>query len=87
MTSPKATPKSTPKTAASTAAKIVLTEAVAIPFDKLALSQANVRRIAQGMSIEDLAEDIARRGLLQSLSVRPILDAAGQETGRYEVPS
>ncbi|MEN3238791.1 ParB/RepB/Spo0J family partition protein [Methylobacterium ajmalii] len=87
MTSPKATPKSTPKTAASTAARIVLTEAVAIPFDKLALSQANVRRIAQGMSIEDLAEDIARRGLLQSLSVRPILDAAGQETGRYEVPA
>ncbi|AWI91903.1 DNA-binding protein (plasmid) [Methylobacterium sp. DM1] len=86
MTSPKATPKSTPKTAAP-AAKITLTEAAAIPFDKLTLSQANVRRIAQGMSIEDLAEDIAHRGLLQSLSVRPILDAAGQETGRYEVPA
>ena len=82
MTIAKAATKSTANTA-----KITLTEAVAIPFDKLALSQANVRRIAQGMSIEDLAEDIARRGLLQSLSVRPILDAGGQETGRYEVPA
>lgn len=67
--------------------KSVLTEAVGIPFDKLSLSQANVRRIAEGMSIEDLAADIAHRGLLQSLSVRPILDEAGQETGRYEVPA
>ena len=74
--------KSTPK-----AAKITLSEAVAIPFEKLALSQANVRRIAHGQSIEDLAEDIAHRGLLQSLSVRPILDEAGAETGRYEVPA
>ncbi len=74
--------KSTPK-----AAKITLSEAVAIPFEKLALSQANVRRIANGQSIEDLAEDIAHRGLLQSLSVRPILDEAGAETGRYEVPA
>ena len=68
-------------------AKITLTEAVAIPFEKLTLSQANVRRIANGQSIEDLAEDIAHRGLLQSLSVRPILDEAGAETGRYEVPA
>ncbi|SFG79209.1 ParB/RepB/Spo0J family partition protein [Methylobacterium gossipiicola] len=79
MTSPKATTK--------TAAKITLTEATAIPFEKLSLSQANVRRVAGGMSIEDLAEDIAHRGLLQSLSVRPILDGQGQETGRYEVPA
>ena len=82
MTSATSTAKSTPK-----AAKITLSEAVAIPFEKLALSQANVRRIAHGQSIEDLAEDIAHRGLLQSLSVRPILDEAGAETGRYEVPA
>ncbi|KMO22445.1 DNA-binding protein [Methylobacterium indicum] len=68
-------------------AKIVLTEAASIPFDKLSLSQANVRRIADGMSIEDLAADIAHRGLLQSLNVRPVLDEAGHETGRYEVPA
>jgi ParB family transcriptional regulator, chromosome partitioning protein len=33
------------------------------------------------------AEDIARRTLLQSLSVRPILNAEGQETGMFEVPA
>ena len=83
MTRTKAAAKNTTKPAA----KIVLTEAVGIPFEKLTLSQANVRRIADGMSIEDLAADIAHRGLLQSLSVRPLLDEAGQETGRYEVPA
>jgi len=36
-------------------------------------------------SIENLAADIARRGLLQSLSARPILNEAGEETGFYGV--
>ena len=45
-----------------------------IPFNKLVLSQANVRRIKAGVSIEELAEDIARRTLLQSITVRPVLD-------------
>jgi ParB family chromosome partitioning protein len=79
--------KTAAKTSTKTAAKITLSEPVAIPFDKLVLSQANVRRIANGQSIEDLAEDIAHRGLMQNLHVRPILDEAGQETGRYEVPA
>ena len=39
----------------------------------------------QGVSVEDLAEDIARRGLLQSLSVRPLVDGDGAETGKYTV--
>jgi ParB family chromosome partitioning protein len=39
------------------------------------------------ISIEDLAEDIARRGLLQSLNVRPVLDATGAETGMFEIPA
>jgi hypothetical protein len=42
-----------------------------IPFNKLVLSQSNVRRVKAGVSIEELAEDIARRGLLQGLSVCP----------------
>lgn len=67
--------------------KIALNEIVCVPLNKLALSQANVRRIKAGISIEDLADDIARRGLLQSLSVRPVLDDEGQETGSYEVPA
>jgi type IV secretion system protein VirD4 len=58
-----------------------------IPFNKLLLSQANVRRTKAGVSIEELAEDIARRTLLQSLSVRPVLDAGGAETGMFEIPA
>ena len=67
--------------------KIVLSPSRDIPFNKLLLSQANVRRVKAGVSIEELAEDIARRTLLQSLSVRPVLDADGAETGMYEVPA
>ena len=55
--------------------KIILSASRDIPFNKLVLSQANVRRVKAGVSIEELAEDIARRTLLQSLSVRPVLDA------------
>jgi ParB family chromosome partitioning protein len=51
------------------------------------LSQSNVRRVKAGISIEELAEDIARRSLLQSLNVRSVLDADGQETGMFEVPA
>jgi ParB family chromosome partitioning protein len=67
--------------------KIVLSTSRDIPFNKLILSRANVRRVKAGVSIEELAEDIARRTLLQSLSVRPVLDADGAETGRFEVPA
>jgi len=58
-----------------------------IPFNKLLLSQSNVRRIKAGVSIDTLAEDIARRGLLQNLNVRPVVDAEGRETGMFEVPA
>ena len=71
----------------ATVQKITLSASRDIPFNKLVLSQANVRRTKTGVSIEDLAEDIARRTLLQSLSVRPVLDAQGQETGMFEVPA
>jgi ParB family chromosome partitioning protein len=67
--------------------KIALNESRDIPFDKLILSQSNVRRIKAGVDIDQLAEDIARRGLLQSLSVRPVLDESGNETGIYDVPA
>ena len=49
--------------------KITLSVSRDIPFNKLVLSQSNVRRVKAGVSIEDLAEAIARRTLLQSLSV------------------
>jgi len=68
--------------------KIKLSPSRDIPFNKLVLSQSNVRRVKAGISIEDLAEDIAHREkLLQSLYVRPIVDADGQETGMWEVPA
>ncbi|MBB4020106.1 ParB family chromosome partitioning protein [Chelatococcus caeni] len=73
---------------ATAAQKLTLSPSRDIPFNKLVLSQSNVRRVKAGVSVEELAEDIARRGtLLQSLNVRPVLDADGNETGMYEVPA
>src|SRR5271168_5393468 len=68
-------------------AKITLSGSRDIPFNKLVLSQSNVRRIKAGISVEELAEDIARRTLLQSLNVRPVIDAEGAETGMFEIPA
>ena len=68
--------------AASLSCKIALNE----PDSSVILSQANVRRIKAGILVEDLAEDIAHRGLLQSLSVSAVRDAGGNETGMYEIP-
>jgi len=67
--------------------KITLSSSRDIPFNKLVLSQSNVRRVKAGVSIDELAESIARRGLIQSLHVRPVLDGDGQETGMFEVPA
>jgi ParB family chromosome partitioning protein len=67
--------------------KISLSSSRDIPFNRLVLSQSNVRRVKSGLSIEELARDIERRGLLQSLNVRPVLDGEGVETGTYEVPA
>ena len=67
--------------------KITLSSSRDIPFNKLVLSQSNVRRVKAGVSIEELADDIARRGLLTSINVRPELDAEGRETGIYRIPA
>lgn len=67
--------------------KITLSSSRDIPFNKLVLSQSNIRRVKAGVSIEDLAASIARRGLIQSLHVRPVRDGEGQETGMFEVPA
>ncbi len=69
------------------APKLALSASRDIPFNRLVLSQANVRRIKAGIAVEELAEDIARRTLLQSLTVRPVLDDDGRETGMFQVPS
>lgn len=72
---------------ATVAKKITLSSSRDIPFNKLVLSQANVRRVKAGVSIEELAEDIARRGLLRGLSVRSVFDEAGVATGMFEIPA
>ena len=72
---------------AKPSSKIALSVSRDIPFNKLVLSQSNVRRVKAGIAIEELAEDIARRTLLQSLTVRPVLDDDGNETGMYEIPA
>jgi len=43
-------------------------------FKQARAQQSNVRRVKAGVSIEQLAESIAQRTLLQSLSVRAIVD-------------
>ena len=50
---------------AKVAQNVILSSSRDIPFDKLVLSQFNVQRSKAGVSVEELAEDIARRGLLQ----------------------
>lgn len=67
--------------------KITLSPSRDIPFDHLILSQSNVRRVKAGVSIGELADDIARRTLLQSLNVRPHIGDDGEATGQFEVPA
>ena len=67
--------------------KITLASSRDIPFNKLVLSQSNVRRVKAGVSVDELAESIARRGLIQGLHVRPVLGVDGVETGLFEIPA
>jgi ParB family transcriptional regulator, chromosome partitioning protein len=72
---------------ASSVPKLALSRSRDIPFDQLVLSQFNVRRLKCGVSIGELADDIMRRTLLQSLNVRAVLDDDGNDTGKFEVPA
>jgi len=72
---------------AKVAQNVVLSPSRDIPLNRLALSQSNVRRIKAGISVEELAEDIARRDLMQGLNLRPVLDAKGVESGLFEIPA
>ena len=59
--------------------KLVLTQPRIIPLDKLERSEANVRKVKKGLTLEALADDIDNRGLLENLGARPI-DESGNET-------
>ncbi len=65
--------------------KLVLTQPRIIPLDKLERSEANVRKVKKGLTLEALAADIDNRGLLENLGARPIYDDAGNETERFHV--
>ena len=58
-----------------------------IAFDKPLLSQSNVWGAKTGVSVEELAEDIVRRGLLQGLGVLLVWDADSVDTGKFEIPA
>lgn len=77
--------KKKPKSEVPAAPLLELSPILTIPLNKLVFSVGNVRKTHAALSIEALAESIARRSLLQSLSVRPLLDDAGNESSSYEV--
>lgn len=64
--------------------KIILSPSRYTPFDKLMLSQSNLRQFS-GVSVEELTEDVACRSLLQSLSVCPVLGNDSTETSKFEI--
>jgi ParB family chromosome partitioning protein len=73
---------------AKAAKKIVFSRSRDIPFNKLVLSDANVRRTRPEAELDELTHDINRReDLIQGLNVRAILDDDGNETGVFEVPA
>lgn len=67
--------------------KLVLSDARMIPFDQLVLSQSNVRQVKGGLSIEQLADSIYERTLLQSLCVRPVVGTETDEKPKFHVPA
>ena len=62
-----------------------MAEIVTVPLSKLTASDANMRKTARDSGLEELAASIAAHGLLQNLTVRPVLDEAGTPTDKYEV--
>jgi len=73
---------------AKAAKKIVFSRSRDIPFNKLVLSESNVRRTRPEAELDELVHDIGRReDLVQGLNVRAIVDEEGNETGVFEVPA
>ncbi len=63
---------------------IALNDSRDIPLNQLVVSNDNVRKTHTNQSIETLAEDIARRGLMLSLSVKPNSNIGGN-TEQFEI--
>jgi len=67
---------------------IVFSRARDIPFNRIRLSDSNVRETDVEAGLDELTFDIDRReDLVQGLNVRAILDADGNETGDFETPA
>jgi len=59
-----------------------------IPFNRIRLSDSNVREIDVEDGLDELTQDIDRReDLVMGLNVRAVLDDAGTETGDFETPA
>ncbi len=57
----------------------------AIPWNRLVLSEKNVRKVGADKVDPDFMADIRQRGVLQNLVVHPKHDTDGAETGYFEV--
>lgn len=68
---------------AKLAQNVVLSPSRDTLFNEFVLSQFNVRSIKAGTSVDELAQYIARRALLQNLNVRPVLDVDGGGLGTF----
>lgn len=67
---------------------IVFSRARDIPFNRIRLSDSNVREIDVEAGLDELTHDIDRReDLVQGLNVRAILDEDGNESGDFETPA
>lgn len=67
--------------------RIILSPLGDIPFNKLAPSQSNVRHVKADILIEQFAESIAARTLLQSLDGQAVVDGRGIERCMFEMPA
>jgi type IV secretory pathway TrbL component len=72
----------------SAVAMIVFSQSRDIPFNRIFLSDSNVREINVEDDLDELTHDIDRReDIVQGLNVRAIRDADGNETGDFETPA
>ena len=59
-----------------------------IPFNRIHLSNDNVREVDAGAGLDELEFDVERReDLILGINVRAVLDADGNETGDFETPA
>lgn len=59
-----------------------------IPFNRIHLSNDNVREVDADAGLDELEFDVERReDLILGINVRAVLDADGNETGDFETPA